>query len=178
MIEPIYQILKQRLQSQVNGLKEVDYYLGQDRAGEDGLLYTSPGAYIEFLTFDIEYLGNNVQEAEIEFRVHLVEEMLRDNQHRITGPENHLQQANAIFQVLTGYSARLSVLPNFTHLKGSSEDSKVFNSISRTQYEPDHSLQYILITRQTFTCLAFDITALPAYQKVKPNLALSSSLNN
>ena len=165
----IYKLLKQRI-AEISNLKEVLWFNGQYNQTGEQTLYVDRAAYIEFMPVAWQTRGQLMQEAVLEFDVHLVTETLGDNDERILDADvAHLDLLQEIFLKLQGWQAQLSDLPEFA---GMTNSPKIINSIVRTGTTPDHTLSNLLISVQRFQCTVFDINAVPVYTPVTVALNL------
>lgn len=166
----IYRLLKQRL-SEIADLKEVLWYTGQYLQTGDQSIYVDKAAYIEFMPLSWTTLSRNIQEAVLEFDVHLLTEALNDNDERILDADiAHLSLVEQVYKKLQRWQAHLSDLPEFT---GQPDTPKIINSIVRTNLAPDHTLSNLIVTVQKFQCTVYDLSALPQYQQVNANLSIT-----
>jgi hypothetical protein len=173
-------LLKQRLEQEVPGLKETDWYMRQYAESGKGTLYTTPACYIEFLPVDPETMGGGkIQQAVIRFRIHTVTTNLHDNHKRIHDPNaaiNHLDYVDMAFAALQGFRAKLSQLQGFDHLAGTEKDYRVMNSIDRKSIVGEHKLDKLMVTVQEFSCLCYDVSANLTYvhRSTPPDLKINS----
>lgn len=179
-------LIKQRLEQEVPGLKETDWFMQQYEQGRSrykndsaAVLYATPACYIEFLPIDPQTLGGGkVQQAPVRFRIHTVTSCLYDNHRRIydpSAPINHLDFVDMAFAALQGYRAKLSQLQGFDHLAGTEQDHRVMNSIDRKGIIAEHRLSDLMVTVQEFSCLCNDVSANLTYtnRSVPPDLKIN-----
>jgi hypothetical protein len=171
-------LIKQRLEQEVPGMKEIDWYLQQYNTNSN--LYATPASYIEFLPVNPETMGGGkIQQGQVSFRIHTVSTSLHDNHKRVHNPDtavNHLDHVDKTFAALQGWRAKVSQLDGFGHLAGTEKDYRVMNSISRKNIIPDHRINKLIVTIQEFSCLCNDIAAKLTYthRSTLPDLKINS----
>lgn len=173
MIKHYYMLLKQRLQA-ITDLKNVDLYLGQFDQDGKVTLPVFPVALIEFEPLSTSDYLQQVQHTEIEFSVYVVSQALWGDDRKILDDDvGHLDLCEAVYVSLHGYSAYLSAIPAFASLRGTNDDIKVINNLSRTGFEmiqtPNSNLYVSVLTfRGAYVDLAACKTLLP--QLVNANI--------
>lgn len=151
----IYQAIKKRLQDNIEALQEVEWYMRQYQQTGENTMYVTPAAYIEFRPISFESYRDGIQQANIEVVVHAVSESVYDNDTRFTDASiNHLGLVDDIFKTLHGWGAQLSDVPDID-LEDDEADPTILNSMTRTQYIADHGFSDLIVTRQTFSAVAF-----------------------
>lgn len=174
-----YQILKQRLSAEVApSLKYVDWYLGQylEDEQEDGgeLLWDTPAAFIEFFPIEWESRPGNIQTAELNFALHLVNESVYPDDRRVLDPAvNHLTQESSVFTSMQNYRGLLSHLPAYAALAGTDNDRVILESIVRKTSEPDHNMRRQLVSVQQFRCIIYDYSAVPNWIQILASLTIN-----
>jgi len=169
----IYYLLRNRLQ-EITELLEVDWYTEQDAQLGDQAQYVETGAYIEFSPILWQTQGQLMQQAALEFDIHLVQDTVLDGEERMTNTAlEHLLLVDKIFKKLQGFSGLLSDLPGNSALKGTDDDIVFINSVLRLNSIPQHSLSNLIVTTQRFQCTIIDLGAMPQYQEVLANLNLT-----
>ena len=172
MFKYYFQLIQQQIKT-VSELKEVEWYMGQFEQSGEQVLFTTPGAYIEFDTLAMDQLACKTQESIISFSVYLVNESVYDDSKRVTDDTiNHLGLLDDIYQALTHYKGMLSDLPSFVSIKNTSADRVVVNTLTRTNVQFIHELSNLVISVQTFKGVFRDISAAPEFQKVSATLKL------
>ncbi|NME69019.1 hypothetical protein [Flammeovirga aprica] len=154
-----YLIVKKKLK-EITGLKEIDWYAGQDNVGTRGRskLCATPSAFIVFPEMNPEDYGKGEQRAESSFTIRLVTNHLDRGG---AGIEEHLQFFNAIFIKLegkSGYGNEIGL-----------DDNTYFNTLSRTNVTPPNQNDDFLISTQTFSAQFFDYTAKKRVISTNPN---------
>ena len=155
-----YLILKRKL-LQILNIPKVQW-LSTQLNDEGQAVYHVPSCYIQFLPAQPQALGNNLQAADLTFRVHLYTENIDEDDEVLV----HLDLASAIYAKLQGEVGMLSELPAFASLAGTDDDVAVMNVMNRTQYIPDHETARTHTTIQEFTCFCVDLSNAPQYQNV------------
>ncbi len=163
-----FEALKARLSSKVPELREIDWYMNQDDTKDkNAALRVSPALYLEFNPVTTQDLGRNIQQAECEFNLILLTDCVFDTGSKRLKKDNakdHMQIFDNVYKAMTGYSAKLSVIPAFAALLNTSDDQRLFNSISRIAITPPHNPRKALMKSiQRFKCMMWDHAALPQY---------------
>ena len=177
MIDLPYILIRERIKTEVSGLMEVMYYLGQPDTDENGeLLFTTPAVFIRFdsiVTRSLQPIVGlpNRQYAEVLFTVTLVDETAYDDDRRILDVTmNHIGKINAIFLALQDWNGLLSDVPGNGALLGKVDDWLVCNTMDRQRITTDHSVRGTIATAQQFSTIVNDICPLPVYAAVMSNL--------
>lgn len=160
-----YLLLKQILES-IEGIPRVMWYASQYDEAMDEAVFYCPACYIEFLPMEFEVGGLQVQGADLVFRVHLFTEYYDDDDQLMT----HFDLSDKIFQALEGTWAKVSELPAFGALAGTTQDFNVLNKISRIGIIPDHAVTNTSVTIQEFRCRAVDLAAAIRYVLVNADV--------
>ena len=177
-----FEIIKARLQTVVTEQRETDWYMNQDSMSDkNASIKTTPAIYIEFLPVETRDEGQRIQSAEAEFNIILITECLYDNGSRRLKKDNakdHMIIFDKINQALSGYSARLSVLPDFVALANTPNDMRVFNSITRNGITPPVAIKALMKSTQKFKTMVWDHAAQIAYTtpETPPTLDLTTTL--
>jgi hypothetical protein len=158
-----FQIIKLRLETDVPELQEIDWFLDQDATNDKNVsLLSARSAYIEFADFEIETLGGRIQSAPALFNIHLLTDNVLDSGKRMKKdqPIDHMRIFDRIYKSLHGFGAKISFLPEFAGLAGSSQDQRVMNSISRVHITPPHKPRKgFMKSIQRFKCVIYDHAA-------------------
>lgn len=170
----IYQLIKQRIETQVPQIKEFGWYMGQGTSNFKGGLVTCPGCYLEYGTIDTSTQGKRIQNATVPFTLHLISDNLKESTQRMTEDANfeHLSIVAAIFEALSNYSPMLSELPQFLALVGTPDDYNVFTSSERLNITTDHTNRSIIRTTQRFATTAKDYSATKKYTTINRPLQI------
>lgn len=156
-------------------LKKVEWDQGQDTSLFKGGLTTTPACLIKFLPITTKQLGNSVQEGLLQFDVRTITLEYQAGDKRLNKPTlDHLEIVDRVYQVLDGYSPLLSDISAFADLKGTDNDYRVFGSLSRTKYIPDHSHRGRFTTVQSFKAHFKDYTAVKELTKSLAPLNIGS----
>lgn len=162
-----YLILKQKLQTDLPELKEIDWFLNQydPNKKEAGFVTAEPGVYIEFPDdIEMQQLGFNIQMADVEWTLHLVTTNVYENDKRIQKltPTDHAWIMDKIFRSLLNWSSKLSYLPAFASLANTNTDQRVIGTIARSGINPPKVLKSLMVTKQKFRCVMYDHASNPA----------------
>ena len=178
-----FEIIKARLQTVVTEQRETDWYMNQDSMSDkNASIKTTPAIYIEFLPVETRDEGQRIQSAETEFNIILITDCLYDTGSKRLKKDNardHMRIFDKINQALSGYSARLSVLPDFVALANTVNDQRVFNTITRNGITPPHvPLKAMMKSVQKFKTMMWDHAAQIAYTtpETPPTLDLTTTL--
>lgn len=176
MLNLVYAALKARLLEECNP-QYLDWYMGQylEEEAEDGgqLLWATPAQFIEFLPIQWQTLPGNVQVADLQFNVHLVNDSVFDTDARMLDTTlNHLGQEGAVFRALMNWRAMLHDVPGMDTLEGTSADRVLIESLVRTSTDPDHNLRRQLVSVQSFTSRVYDYSATKQWVQVMATLDL------
>lgn len=162
-----YQITKQRLQSTVPELKEVEWFLHQydENKREAGFVTAEPGVYIEYPEIETQQLGYGIQMADVEWTLHLVTSNVYEGDKRIQklNASDHAVIMDKIYVNLLNWSSKLSYLPAFASLESTPNDQRVIGTISRTGITPPHDLKSLMVSKQKFRCVMYDHAANPTF---------------
>lgn len=163
MLKEIYIAVRDRLKT-ITSLKEVTWYTQQDVYSNKNEMYAIPVCYIEFDTIVFNSLPNKMQMAQrqFQFKVRTVSESYEDTEDAVLG---HLELVQEVYLALQGYA----------HAVG---DKQILNSVRRVSLKTDHQLSNLLVTEQTFECIAFDESAMPTYEKKKLTYSASVTIKN
>lgn len=163
MLKEVYQLIQQRIQTEVAEFKEVEWFLNQYAETEDqDAWYATPSAYIEFLPITYSSHGGLQQRATVVFRIHVASEALFGDGRRITDSAiNHISLVDRVYVALHGWNAKLSDLS--THV---GNDAVFINTVSRTELAPDHGHFNTMVTIQTFQFAFIDNSAVAQMQTV------------
>jgi hypothetical protein len=166
-----YQIIKKKLQADVPELKEVDWFLHQyDTTKKEGNFMTAePGVYIEFpAEIELQQLGFNIQMADVTWTLHLATTNVFEDDRRVqkVSATDHAMIMDKIFRSLLNWSSKLSYLPAFAALAGTSTDQRVVGTIARVGINPPHVLKSLMVTKQKFRCAMYDHAANPTLQTI------------
>jgi hypothetical protein len=174
MYRYIFTLVKQHLNTALPIIKVVDWYMQQDST--PGSLKVLPALYIEFKPTTTRSLGNNVQEAVVEYDAILITDCVYDNHKRMFGDtvNDHYSVVEKVFAKLSGFTGMLSDLAGMEHLKDTELDYKICSGTDRTNIATDHRNKAIIKTTQTFKCYAKDYTATKKYQKVLKGLTIEN----
>lgn len=171
MLSYPYFILKKRLEDQVSELREVDWYLSQDSSSDkSSMIKALPAAFIEWLPIPTDDEGGRLQSGIAEFNIHLITEAVLDSDKRVKKdqPLDHMRVFDKVYQNLHGFSALISFLTEFVALKGTDNDMRMFNSLSRVGITPPHALKSLMKSTQRFRGKFYDHAATPGYQPYSP----------
>jgi hypothetical protein len=150
MIQNIYVALRDAIINSHTDINYVDWYARQDQQAGETSLRTTPAAFVQFMPISYSDLSSRRQRADISFTVRLVSHNLYEGEEGMlnTTTINHMAIHDAIFRALQGsqYDSATSGVP-------------LIQSISRTKATMPHDQSNLLITTQTFTANADDITA-------------------
>lgn len=175
-----YQIIKKRLTAQVAQLKLVDWYLDQyNKKDKATMMHIEPAAFIEFRPITTQQLSYGHQMAETEIVVHLVTTNMFDNDKRVKKgtARDHAQLVDEIYKALSGFSAKLSYLDEFSDLANTANDKTIFNSMVRDGLPvTPHAIRGLQITLQIFTTLVFDHAAVKPTTSVNPELNITPTV--
>lgn len=172
-----YQIIKNRLASQIPELNQVDWELGQSHQSQK-LLFTSPAAFIAFDPVNTITQGQNIQNGRATVRIRLATSSITGDDERIRklNPDDHMVLVDEIFQALQDYGANLSALSQYSDLKGTNQDYHVFNSLQRTRITPDHRSTSVMVTEQSFEALFYDTSSIRKYIKTTPDATITKDI--
>ena len=141
----IYKAIRQRLTA-VSGLKLITYWNEQDT---EGTIHTVPAVYIEFPEpAEMETLGyDDYQQADMRVRVHLYTKLLslKDGSVPDALMEAHENLAQQVFTALHLHSAETAA------------GEPIYNSMMRSRFDFDMSSPGWAVTRQDFTCEAYQL---------------------
>lgn len=154
MLRDIYNGLKDLL-TPINGIMWVDWFSQQYNVKEGGRTWTNPAIFIEFEPLKYENMGNQIQEFELVFSVHLVNDCYYEGENRILETDlNHMQMLQDIYTTLQG-----------AQLQDPSTPTEILlNPIARTSLTPDHALDSLIVTIQEFKATGIDRSAYRAKQ--------------
>jgi hypothetical protein len=178
-----FEILKARAKAEIPELRDIDLYMDQDNPKDKNVLITaSPGLYLRFIPSTTEDLGNRLQSTTAEFEAILLTECLLPEGSRRLKKEaasDHMVIYDKIFNAFSGFSARLSYLPEFSSLEGTKNDKRIMNSISRVHIEPPGGkLTSIMKSLQRFRVQLWDHAATKTYTPHQPGLAVHVHLED
>lgn len=177
MLSLVYQALKKRLVNTTTPAY-VDWYMGQylEPEAEEGgqLLWRTPAQFVEFMPVQWQTLGNNVQAANTQFNLHLVNDCYHDDDQRITDAAlGHLAQEAAVYATLQNWRCHLSYVPGFEALEGTPDDRVLIESITRERTDPDHNMGRQIVSVQGFACRIYDYGAVKNWVEVLAALNLT-----
>lgn len=173
-MKEIFLLLQQRLQTQIPGLNEVDWYMGQYLQSGDNTLYAVPAAYIEFEPAEPTDLPKGMQLLDLAINIHLVHEALYDTSQRVTDlAVEHMEMVGLVHKNLNRFEGKLSDLPETASLKDTDKDRTILNRMSRTGLPVDHSLNNLIVTVQQFQATAFDYSGMKEYKEVMATLKIN-----
>ncbi len=175
MLKEVYKAIKKAIGDQIDGINDLDWYLGQYDQDGDNTLYTTPAVYIEFQPMDWEQLKVGVQACNLMVSIHAVNASLYDTDQRILdAASNHLELENSVYRALQGFRCMLSYLPEYAGLAGGANDRVLLESMVRQRTYPDHDINRLLVSVQEFKTRIYDYSAEPQYQEVIANLNLTA----
>lgn len=166
MFKEYYQSIKQLL-SQIDGLKYIEYYLGQyDQIGDNHVLDT-PIAYVELLPTNWSTGQSNLQEGLLSFRIHLVTETAYGDERDITST-NHLDLVAKIYKALQGEGAMF---------EDEQENSyTLMNKIERRNSTPHSTINNLIVTTEEYCSYVFDWSAMPKTRTLNVNIVTNTTI--
>lgn len=172
-----FEILKKRLTDTVAELREIDWYLEQDSTTDkNASLKAMPAAYLQFMPLETIDLGTRIQQAIVQFDLILLSDCVYDTgskRMKKDSPSDHMRLFDKVYKNISGFSARLSYLPEFAVLLNTEGDMRVMNTISRMAIVPPHvPRKAIMKSVQRFTCVVWDHGAFPTWTLADPQPAL------
>ncbi len=170
-----YLIIKALLGS-IAELKEVDWYLNQyNRTDKSAMLFTTPAAYIQFADMQTEPIGGKIQTATTTVTIHLVTDNMISTGKRMekSNPTDHAMLMDAVYKSLDGKGGLLSDITGNEALKGTENDVRIFNSLTREKITSPHDLQNKIISTHTFKGLFYDHSKIKSFQNIAANLEIT-----
>lgn len=163
-----YLLIRNKLQT-ITALKEVGWDVGQGTSKYKGGLRCSPAAFIKFLPAQTSTLGDKIQEAEVQFTIRLVQDIVSDDKGLLDNSivNEHMDLGNVIFSALQGFRGKLSDIPGQESKVNTSDDFQVLNSINRTSIETSQTPDSITVTTQTFKVYLKDYAAAIRWTKAE-----------
>jgi hypothetical protein len=152
-----FNLIKQRLKEIIE-LKEVAWYLGQYKTSEkNAQLCTTPSAYIEYMPSETDQQGK-IQRSEITIKIHLVTTELNADDRRLNQDHtsNHMVLLDAVHKILNSRSGMMSDIDGYEDLKGTANDFRLFNSLSRSSITPPHEMSKQMVSIQQYKGLFYD----------------------
>jgi len=177
-----YEILKARLTAEITEQREIDWFLDQlNPKDKNASVVAAPAIYIEFLPLTMRDLGGKLQSADAEFNIYLATENVMDSGKRMKkdSPLDHMRIFDKINKSLNGFSAKLSILPEFVGLLNTSQDQCVMNSCTRVGITPPHQMRKgIMVSVQRFSTIIWDHAAAKQYTVLTPKPLAEIVINN
>lgn len=164
-----FMALQNRIES-IPQVKLCDWYLGQDRTTDkSAMVPNAPAVFVEFTPSEVMQAGRGIQYTETSVTIRLVTSNIHDDSKRINkvSPSDHMAIFDSIYNVLSGYSAKLSDLPR---MGNGDEDYALFNSLARNGITPPHSLASLMQSQQRFKGLFYDYSNLKKFQRTTAKL--------
>jgi len=172
-----YLIIKSLLGS-IAELKEIDWYLNQfNRSDKSAMLFTTPAVYIQFADATTEAIGGKIQTANTTVTIHLVTDTMYSTGKRMekANPTDHANLMDAIYKVLDGQGGLLSDITGNEALKGTENDARIFNSLTRDKITAPHDLRNKIISSHQFNGLFYDHSKVKAFQSIAANLEINTN---
>lgn len=163
-----YQLIKQRIQTNVPQIKDFGWYMQQGTSNYKGGIVANASCFIEFGAIDTTSKGSKQQIATVPFTLYLITDNLKDSPDRMLEDLNfkHLSIVSEVYEALSGYTPLLSELSEFAALANTPDDYKVFAAPVRNTIITDHSNRSIITTKQLFTTTCTDKSATKTYTTV------------
>ena len=172
MLKSIFLALKKR----INEETELPVYwysrkrIDANDEGED--LFTVPSVHIEFSPLNATTMTRNLQQFEIQFNVHVVEESLYDHEK---------ESLTIIDRAELVHSALFNQAFSLEYLTGNPEHAQLclMNTIHRTGMRVDHDPTNLYITVMEYKSVIYDRDNLPTYSIVDPvSINIITELSN
>lgn len=160
-----YLAIKNRLVDQVTVLEQVDWYLQQEKQKGDTHVVITPAAFVEIRPIKWSNQADNVQRADINFRVHLISQTAYgDEQDYIEDALiNHHGLEIAIHQALEGYWLAI-------------DGDMILDNVTRIAQTIHTTPSNLVHTYQEFTAVALNYDAVPPTQEVEVSLDMEVCL--
>jgi len=168
MFSKTYLALAKRLRTNIPALKEVAWYQEQGETVNEGQVTTSPGAYIRFEPVETKDLQQGIQWAFAEFDIIVLSINTHEDDKRAGQDDavDHFLILDEVYKAMIGFSPRLSFIQV---VDPGENDFVLFNSVTRTEIEPEHELRSMMKTTITFKTMIKDLTAATVYTPIVPD---------
>ena len=170
-----YLIIKSLL-GNIAELKEIDWFLNQySRADKSAMLFTTPAAYVQFTDAPTEAIGGKIQTATTTVIIHLVTDNVASTDKRMqkATATDHANLMDAIYKQLDGMGGLLSDITGNEALKGTENDVRIFNTLTREKITSPHDLRNKIISTHTFKAVFYDHSKAKEFQKIAANLEVT-----
>lgn len=170
-----YLIIKALLGS-ITELKEIDWYLNQyNRTDKSAILFTTPAAYVQFEDMQTETIGGNIQTATGTVTIHIVTDNVISTGKRMekSNPKDHAVLMDKVYNLLDGKGGMLSDIAGNEPLKGTENDYRIFNTLTREKITSPHDLRNKIISTHTFKAVFYDHSKVKTFQKIATSLVIT-----